>query len=35
MICDYNDVFFPLELEAETVLRVPSDEHVEMGIDGP
>jgi len=30
IICDYNDVFFPLELDAGTVLRIPSIEHVQM-----
>jgi len=32
IIPDYNDVFFPLELEVGTVLRVPSVEHVKMRI---
>lgn len=30
VICDYNDIFFPLELEHGMVLRIPSVEHVEM-----
>ena len=30
VICDYNDVFFPLELDLGAVLRVPSVEHVNM-----
>jgi len=30
IICDYNDIFFPLELEPGTVLRIPSVEHVNM-----
>ena len=30
IICDYNDIFFPLELEVGTVLRIPSMEHVQM-----
>ncbi len=30
VICDYNDVFFPLELETGSILRVPSVEHVQM-----
>ena len=30
IICDYNDIFFPLELEPGTVLRIPSVEHVQM-----
>lgn len=32
VICDYNDIFFPLELEPGTVLRVPSLEHVQMHV---
>ncbi|MCE5314001.1 MAG: hypothetical protein ABFD49_07000 [Armatimonadota bacterium] len=32
IICDYNDIFFPLELEAGTVLRIPSVEHVQMSV---
>ncbi len=32
VICDYNDIFFPLELEAGTVLRVPSAEQVMMNM---
>ena len=30
VICDYNDIFFPLELEVGAVLRIPSAEHVNM-----
>lgn len=30
VICDYNDVFFPLELGVGTVLRIPSLETVAM-----
>ncbi len=30
IICDYNDIFFPMELEPGTVLRIPSAEHVNM-----
>ena len=30
VVCDYNDLFFPLELEVGTVLRIPSAEHVSM-----
>ena len=30
VICDYNDIFFPLDLEPGTVLRIPSVEHVQM-----
>jgi hypothetical protein len=32
VICDYNDVFFPLELEPGTVMRVPSVERVHMEV---
>lgn len=32
IICDYNDIFFPLELDAGTVLRIPSVEHVQMRV---
>jgi len=32
IVCDYNDLFFPLELEAGAVLRIPSVEHVQMRI---
>ncbi len=34
VICDYNDVFFPLELEVGAVLRIPSRECVEMNVLG-
>ena len=30
IICDYNDIYFPLELEAGAVLRIPAYEHVFM-----
>ena len=30
IICDYNDIFFPLELPPGTVLSIPSVEHVNM-----
>jgi hypothetical protein len=30
IICDYNDIFFPLELTPGTVLCIPSVEHVQM-----
>lgn len=30
IICDYNGIFFPLELELGAVLRIPSIEHVHM-----
>ena len=32
IICDYNDIFFPLELQPGTDLRIPSVEHVQMRI---
>jgi hypothetical protein len=32
IICDYNDIFFPLELPPGTDLRIPSVEHVQMRI---
>ena len=32
VVCDYNDVFLPLELEAGTVLRIPSVEHTHMRV---
>ena len=32
LICDYNDIFFPLELTPGTVLRIPSMDHVSMHI---
>ena len=32
IICDYNDIFFPLELVPGTELRIPSMENVEMNI---
>lgn len=34
IICDYNDIFFPLELPPGTVLRIPSMEHVNMRLTG-
>lgn len=34
IICDYNGIFFPLELGVGTVLRIPSAEHVEMRLLG-
>ena len=34
IIADYNDLFFPLELEPGAVLRVPSMEQVLMGMLG-
>lgn len=32
VICDYNDVFFPLELQDGTVLRFPSVEHLDLNL---
>ena len=32
IVADYNDIFFPLELETGSVLRIPSVEHVQMRI---
>lgn len=32
VICDYNDILFPLELEVGTVLRVPSAERIQMNM---
>jgi hypothetical protein len=34
ILCDYNDIFFPLDLETGTVLRIPSLDHVQMRILG-
>ena len=34
VVCDYNDIFFPLELEVGMVLRIPSVEYVEMRLLG-
>ena len=30
VLCDYNDIFFPLGLEVGAILRIPSVEHVNM-----
>jgi hypothetical protein len=30
IICDYNDIFFPLELTPACILRIPSVEHGSM-----
>lgn len=30
MVCDYNDIFYPLELEVGSVLRIPSVEYAQM-----
>ncbi len=32
IICDYNEIFFPLGLEMGQVLRIPSVEFVNMGL---
>lgn len=32
IICDYNDVFLPLELEIGIVLRIPSVDHLQMRV---
>ena len=34
IVCDYNDIFFPLDLVPGTVLRLPSVELLEMRILG-
>jgi hypothetical protein len=34
IICDYNDIFSPLELEPGSVLRIPSVEHAQMHLIG-
>lgn len=34
VICDYNDIFLPLDLVSGSVLRVPSVEHVQMNLLG-
>jgi hypothetical protein len=34
VVCDYNDLFFPLDLEPGTVLRLPSREHLLMRVLG-
>jgi len=34
VVCDYNDLFFPLDIEAGTVLRLPSREHLLMRVLG-
>ena len=34
VICDYNNIYFPLELEPGMVLRLPSVDQVEMRILG-
>ncbi len=32
IICDYNDLFLPLDLDPGTLLRIPSVEHVQMRV---
>ena len=32
IVCDYNDIFFPLDLVPGTVLRLPSIEQIEMNV---
>ncbi len=32
VICDYNDIFFPLELVPGATIRIPSLDHLEMHI---
>ena len=32
IICDYNDMFFPLELEIGIVLRIPSVDYLQMRV---
>jgi len=32
VVCDYNDMFVPLDSEQGIVLRIPSAEHVQIGI---
>ena len=32
IICDYNAIFFPLELPVGGMLRIPSYEHVQMNL---
>ena len=34
VICDYNEIFFPLELPLGQVLRIPLADHVEMRLLG-
>ena len=34
VVCDYNDIFLPLELPVGQVLRVPSSDHVQMRLLG-
>jgi len=32
VICDYNDIFFPLDLELGAVLRIPSMDYLQMRV---
>lgn len=34
IVCDYNDIFFPLELEPGKALRIPSVDYVQMKLLG-
>ena len=34
VVCDYNDIFLPLELPVGQVLRIPSSDHVQMRLLG-
>lgn len=34
IVCDYNDIFSPLELPPGQVLRVPSHDHIQMRVLG-
>lgn len=34
IVCDYNDIFYPLDLETGAVLRIPSMEQVQMRLLG-
>ena len=34
VLCDYNELFWPLELESGSVLRMPSREHLVMRVLG-
>lgn len=34
IICDYNDIFFPLEIKVGAALRIPSLEYVQMRLLG-
>jgi hypothetical protein len=34
LVCDYNDILFPLELPVGQILRIPSSDRVQMRILG-